>query len=852
MSEPLKLPVLPLRELVLFPGVSMPIAVGRSGTLKAIEAARTSDEPLVLAVTQRQNTNKVTPEGLYSIGVIARIDQIQRSLAGIQVLLQCERRGMAVRYEHTENGFLQAVVRDVEEIHPTDVEEPAFVALHQEAQSRAAELAQKSGLSEDTVRQVLSGVEEPGRLADLVAGYIDIDPGERQSLLETLSVEERLRRVLIHVQRQLEVITAREDLQSKVQEELGDRQREMFLREQLKTIQRELGEDDVDAELEELEAKLDSLELPPEARKEVDREFKRLTRIGREAMEAQVIRTFLETISELPWSERSKEKLDLPEAETILNEDHYGLADVKDRVLEFLAVRQLRLEIEAREAEEAERLEQEVQENLEEAAAAGDEPDLVDAPEDVADVDIEAAKKPHQDDRHKAPILLFTGPPGVGKTSLAKSIARSMGREYVRISLGGARDEADIRGHRRTYVGAMPGRVIKGMKQAGTKNPVFLLDEIDKLGVSFHGDPSSALLEVLDPAQNDSFTDHYLGVPFDLSEVMFICTANFPQNIPGPLLDRMERIEFSSYTEREKLAIARQYLIPRQLRQNGLSEEQIQLPDETVKKVISEFTHEAGVRQLEREIGRLARKVARKVASREVESLDVDTDAVVDLLGRPKVRPEKKAERDQIGVATAMYYTPVGGDIMFVEASGMPGKGELVLTGQLGDVMKESARAAWSYAKAHASALHIKKKDFQQDVHIHVPAGAIPKDGPSAGVTMATALVSTLSKRPVRHDIAMTGEITLNGRVLPIGGVKEKILGGVRAGIRTFVLPKDNEHDLEDLPEEVREMIEVVTVSELGEVLALALRDAVFQDGRLLFSGMSKKDVKPLSPDVQH
>ena len=370
MSEPLKLPVLPLRELVLFPGVSMPIAVGRSGTLKAIEAARTSDEPLVLAVTQRQNTNKVTPEGLYSIGVIARIDQIQRSLAGIQVLLQCERRGMAVRYEHTENGFLQAVVRDVEEIHPTDVEEPAFVALHQEAQSRAAELAQKSGLSEDTVRQVLSGVEEPGRLADLVAGYIDIDPGERQSLLETLSVEERLRRVLIHVQRQLEVITAREDLQSKVQEELGDRQREMFLREQLKTIQRELGEDDVDAELEELEAKLDSLELPPEARKEVDREFKRLTRIGREAMEAQVIRTFLETISELPWSERSKEKLDLPEAETILNEDHYGLADVKDRVLEFLAVRQLRLEIEAREAEEAERLEQEVQENLEEAAAA--------------------------------------------------------------------------------------------------------------------------------------------------------------------------------------------------------------------------------------------------------------------------------------------------------------------------------------------------------------------------------------------------------------------------------------------------------------------------------------------------
>ena len=850
MSETITLPVLPLRELVLFPGVSMPIAVGRSGTLKAIEAARTSEDQLVLAVTQRQNTNKVTPDGLYNIGVVAKIDQIQRSLAGIQVLLQCDRRGMAVRYEHSDTGFLQAVVREVEEIQPADSEEPAFQALHQEAQSRAAELAQKSGLSEDTVRQVLSGVEQPGRLADLVAGYIDIDPGERQSLLETLSVEERLRRVLIHVQRQLEVISAREDLQSKVQEELGDRQREMFLREQLKTIQRELGDDDGDAELEELEAKLEELDLPPEARKEVDREFKRLSRIGREAMEAQVIRTFLETITELPWSERSKESLDLVDAETVLNEDHYGLADVKDRVLEFLAVRQLRLEMEAKQAEQESLEEEKIEERLQEAAEPV--PDDAGAAAEPVDAEIAERKKPQNDDRHKAPILLFTGPPGVGKTSLAKSIARSMGREYVRISLGGARDEADIRGHRRTYVGAMPGRILKGMKQAGTKNPVFLLDEIDKLGVSFHGDPSSALLEVLDPAQNDSFTDHYLGVPFDLSEVMFICTANFPQNIPGPLLDRMERIEFSSYTEREKLEIARQYLIPRQLKQNGLSEDQIQLPDKTLKKVISQYTHEAGVRQLEREIGRLARKVARKIASREVETLKVKADGVDDLLGRPRVRPEKKAEKDQIGVATAMYYTPVGGDIMFVEATGMPGKGELVLTGQLGDVMKESARAAWSYAKAHASALHIKKKDFQQDVHIHVPAGAIPKDGPSAGVTMATALVSTLSKRPVRHDLAMTGEITLNGRLLPIGGVKEKILGGVRAGIRTFVLPKDNEPDLEDLPDEVREMVEVIPVSELGEVLALALRDAIFQDGRLLFSGMSKKDVKPLSPDVQH
>ncbi len=422
-----------------------------------------------------------------------------------------------------------------------------------------------------------------------------------------------------------------------------------------------------------------------------------------------------------------------------------------------------------------------------------------------------------------------------------------MGREYVRISLGGARDEADIRGHRRTYVGAMPGRILKGMKQAGTKNPVFLLDEIDKLGTSYHGDPSAALLEVLDPAQNDSFVDHYLGVPFDLSEVLFICTANFLQNLPGPLLDRMEVIDFSSYTEREKLEIAKRFLLPRQLEANGLTADQLVLNGDALQRVISEYTREAGVRQLEREIGRLARKVARKVAAHQVEKVEIDGGGLQELLGRPKVHPEKMAERDQVGVATAMYYTPVGGDIMFVEATTMAGKGELVLTGQLGDVMKESARAAWSYARGHAAGLHIKPEDFQQDVHIHVPAGAIPKDGPSAGVTMATALVSSLSKRPVRHDIAMTGEITLNGRVLPIGGVKEKVLGGVRAGISTFILPKDNEPDVDDIPAEVRERIAVVFVSELAEVLALALRDGSIREGRLLFPGISPDDVAPLT-----
>jgi ATP-dependent Lon protease len=832
------LPVLPLRGTVIFPGLTAPIAAGRPGTLRAIEAALKGDR-LVFAVAQKDNTDEPSPDILYSMGVVARIGQIQRGLGGVQLLLQGEQRATSLQYTTTE-GFLSAVVTHVEEQSPLDEKDPAFEALYKEIRERAGELGERRGLPEEVVHQVLDAVTEPGRFADLVAGYLDLSVAEKQGLLENLSVEDRLRRVLVHVQRHISLLEAQEDIKTQVQEELGERQREMFLREQMKAIQKELGEEDSSKEIEELRAKLMKLEMPKEARTEVERELGRLERAGRESMEAQVIRTYLEWIAELPWNTRSDDQLDLNRAITVLDEDHYGLKDVKDRVLEFLAVRQLRAQQLSDEMDRTGEFPvsklKEKKGDITSSAKAGDG--------DRAITDKREAKARAM---AKGPILLFSGPPGVGKTSIAKSIARALGREYVRVSLGGARDEADIRGHRRTYVGAMPGRIIQGMKQAGTKNPVFLLDEVDKLGVSFQGDPSAALLEVLDPAQNDTFTDHYLGVPFDLSEVLFIATANFIGNIPGPLRDRMEEVEFSGYTEREKAEIAKAYLIPRQLEENGLANKNVKLHEDAIMQLITNYTRESGVRQLEREVGKVARKVARRIATGAEHTMIegdgvITADEVRELLGRPRVRPEKAAATHEVGVATGMYYTPMGGDIMFVEASTRPlttasptdgttGSGvpvSLILTGQLGDVMKESARAAFSFVTKNAELLGIPRSRLGAlETHIHVPAGAVPKDGPSAGVSIATALASELSGRPVRKDLAMTGEITLRGRVLPIGGVKEKVLGALRAGITHIVLPRDNEADLEDVPEEAQKVLTFHFVDTLQEVLKLALVEEV-------------------------
>jgi ATP-dependent Lon protease len=829
--------------------------------VEAVQEALDGDRRL-FAVAQRENVDDPTPEYLYSVGTIVRIIQTHRVRGGVQLLVQGEGRAQALSYHSEGQSMLHAVLLEMERQPPRNVADPAFQALDRELRDRAAELGTRRGVPAEALNQLIQGVDEPGPFADLVAFYLELETADKQRLLEMLDDEERMRECLLSVERELARMDAQEDIQAKVQSELGERQREMLLREQLKAIQKELGEEEERDDVEEMRQRIEALELSEEQRLEVDRELRRLERTSPQSAEYQVIRTFLEWVTELPWNERTEEKIDLARAEEILEEDHHGLEDVKDRVLEFLAVRKLQLEraevaeagAEAAQARPGEATRDDgsgepagpatteevsaADRASPESEASGDEAPADEAPEDEAAEGETPADEAAEDEAPedeavpdetvvgRGPILLFVGPPGVGKTSIAQSIARSLGRKYVRISLGGARDEADIRGHRRTYVGAMPGRIIQGMRQAKTKNPVFLLDEVDKLGVSFQGDPSSALLEVLDPAQNSTFVDHYLGIPFDLSEVLFIATANYLDRIPGPLLDRMERVDFAGYTEAEKLEIAKRYLLPRQRRENGLTDDELRMADEAVLAIVQHYTREAGVRQLEREVGKFARKVARRIAGGKLEKLDATEEDVRELLGRPRVHPERMAEEDTVGVATGMFYTPMGGDIMFVEASIMPGEGGLVLTGQLGDVMKESGRAALSFSKANWQRLGIPQESLEKrEVHIHVPAGAIPKDGPSAGITMATALVSAVSGRKVRRDVAMTGELTLTGRVLPIGGVKEKVLGAVRAGIREIIVPIDNEADLDDIPDDVRSELTIHLAETLDDVIEVALAD---------------------------
>ncbi len=704
-TERLTLPVLPLREVVLFPGTTAPIGAGRPGTLRAIEAALATPERLIFAVSQRQNVEQVSPEGLYTIGTIARIGQMQRGLAGMQLLLHGERRGIAM-HVGDKNGYLETIVLDAEELPPLNPDDAAFVGLYKEARARAAELGQKTGLPEEVVQQVLAGVHEPGQFADLVAGYLDISPTDRQALLETLSVEERLRRVLVHVQRQISVLDAQEDIKSQVQEELGERQREMFLREQLKQIRRELGEDESGGELEELQDKLDALELTPEARKEVDREFGRLERIGRESMEAQVIRTFLDTVAELPWNTRSEESLDLGTAQTILDQDHYALGDVKDRVLEFLAVRQLK-ETARRVGEPTATPPVTVEDGQGASAPEGGIQAAESASRPVAElpvgnIDEKAAK---------GPILLFVGPPGVGKTSVAKSIARAMGRKYVRISLGGARDEADIRGHRRTYVGAMPGRITAGHEAGGHPEPGLPPRRGGQAGRVLPGRSRERAARGARPGPERQLRRSLPRRAVRPQRGAVHLHRQLPPEHPGTAarpdggrrVYRLHRAREADDRPELPCPAAAQGEWTRAVADRAARTRRS-------REVITGYTREAGVRQLEREIGKLCRKVARKIAAKESSAVTITRTMVAELLGRPKVHPERAAREDHIGVRPGMYYTPIGGDIMFVEASIMRGKGELVLTGQLGDVMKESARAALTYARSHAAGLGIKEE----------------------------------------------------------------------------------------------------------------------------------------------
>lgn len=766
---PESLPVLPIRDIVIFPFMIIPLSVSRERSIKAVDQALSEERFIFLLAQKSVEQDEPKAEDLYSIGTVATIMRLLKLPDGrVKILVQGLARAKVASFD--ESGpYTRAKIEVVNEV-PLDLKIVEIEALIRNVKSEVDKAVNLGKNISPEILVIITNLDDPGRLTDLVASNLELKVEVAQEILELVNPLDRLRKINELLTKEIELLTVQQQIDSAAKADIDKSQREYYLRQQLKAIQQELGEvNELQEEVNQYREKIEKAGMPAEVREEVDRQLKKLERMHPDAAETATLRNYLDWIVELPWSQQTKDNLDLVKAQTILDVDHYGLEKIKERIVDYLAVRKLK-------------------------------------------------------EKSKGPILCFVGPPGVGKTSLGKSIARALDRKFIRLSLGGVHDEAEIRGHRRTYVGALPGRIIQGIRQAGTNNPVFMLDEVDKIGADYRGDPSSALLEVLDPEQNNSFRDHYLGVPFDLSNVLFITTANIIDTIQPAFRDRMEVITLSGYTAEEKLQIAVRHLIPKQLEENGLKADQIEIPPGVLKKIISQYTREAGLRNLEREIGSLCRKVARKIAEGKTERFKISEGDLEEFLGPPKILPEEILKKDQVGVATGLVWTPVGGDIIFVEATSMPGKGGLTLTGHLGDVMKESAHAALSYARAHAREFNIQDSFFgTHDIHLHVPEGAIPKDGPSAGITMATAMISAFSGRPVKKSVAMTGEITLRGNVLPIGGLKEKVLAAHRAKLRTVIVPALNEKDLKEIPEEIRKEMSFIYVDNVKTVLREAL-----------------------------
>ena len=768
LDIPHELPVLPVRDIVVFNYMILPLFVGRDKSVQAVDTALSKDRYILVLSQKDEAVDLPEPDDMHQIGTVGMIMRMLKMPDGrLKVLIQGVARAKVRKFTSTEPYFKAEIDPLMEhEVLELTPEQEALVRTSREQSEKILSLR---GISPSDIMSVLNTVEDPGRLADLIASNLRMKVEDAQGILETEDPMERLELVNQQLVKEVEVATMQHKIQSMAKEGMDKAQKDFYLREQMKAIKRELGEqgDDME-EIEEFAQAIEKSGMPKEVRKEAEKQLKRLETMHPDASEATVVRTYLEWMTEIPWKKQSRDRLDIKAAAKILNEDHYDLEKVKERILEYLSVRKL-------------------------------------------------------NPKMKGPILCFVGPPGVGKTSLGRSIAKSLGRKFHRMSLGGMRDEAEIRGHRRTYIGSMPGRIIQGIKMCGTRNPVMMLDEIDKLGSDFRGDPSSALLEVLDPEQNFSFTDHYLNVPFDLSKVMFICTANVLDTIPAPLLDRMEVIRIPGYTEQEKIKIAKKYIIPRQATENGLKAKEVAISDNVLSKIIKEYTREAGLRNVEREIGNVCRKMARKKAEGQKGPFKVTPKVLEKLLGVPVYREDEKEPDLPPGVAVGLAWTPYGGEILHVEASLMPGKGKLILTGKLGEVMKESAQAALSFARAKADKYGIDPEFNEKfDIHIHVPAGATPKDGPSAGITLVTALISALSNKPVAPDMAMTGEISLRGRVLPVGGIKEKILAAVSQGIKTVIIPAQNKKDLSEIPAELRKKIEIKPVERIEEVWPLA------------------------------